>query len=382
MNQPPFIFHDMQDSQMFALAQSAGRAGFKIHGITQSIKEAPWVKHSQFIDEVTELPSLGDVNKGIYALNLKKAGITGVFVPVVDDIADLLAEYAPLLRKNGLSFLTVSPNQIDMCNTIALQQWQGSLWIPPTAYCTGQDLLKTAIAIGFPIILKSIRDGFITFYNQQSLEIWLETAHTHYPLHLHQRVQRYIQGSTEKMATVLLLFDTQTRPVRGFTARRLRVAQTHYGPFGETLAAKAEWLPNLYHAAVELLTAIGWVGFAEVECKQDQNGQWHLLEINPRLSGWTCLAEADGAGLLQAYYHLNTTNSALEPVCLQRSQTSYSRMIASSGHQPDWENFQYSTYKKMFQHQTQACFGAWDKLDKQANQAWLKLMVKRFLKKV
>lgn len=302
MMKTPFVFHDMQDSQMFALAQAAGRAGFAVHGLVRSTKEVPWVTQSRYIHNITELPSLGDVNMGLYALNLKKENISGIFVPVVDDIADLLAEYAPLLRKNGLSFLTVHSSQIEMSNTFALQQWQGKLKIPRTTYCTSNELIETALEIGFPVILKSVRDGFVTFHHQEAMQAWLNNAvHHHYPLHLHQRVQQYIQGETASMATALLLFDEQSRPVRGFTARRIRVAQTNYGPFGETLAAKAEWLPDLYEACVELLSALGWVGFAEVECKQDQHGDWQLIEINPRLSGWSCLAEVDGAGFLQAY---------------------------------------------------------------------------------
>ena len=378
----PFIFHDLQDSQIFAMAQAAGRAGFDAQGTVQSLKAAPWVKHSRYISHVEEMPSLGDVNKGLFALNLKKSGLSGVLVPMVDDIAQLLAEFAPLLRKNGLSFLTVHPEQIDMCDLTALQQWQGKLRVPNTLYCHGESMLKAAESIGFPVIFKSFRDGFIRFENQQNLAQWLESQSAKdYPFHLQQRVQQYVAGETTQLASVVLLFGAEGKPIRGFTARRIRVTQTLYGPFGETLAAQAEWLPDLYEAAVELMSAIGWVGFAEVECKQDINGTWWLIEINPRLSGWSCLAEADGAGFLQAYHHLCTEDKPLQEACLQRSVTQYSRMVASSRHQPDTVNLSLHTLKKMYQHPNDFLYGAWDKEDGKANRAWLSFMLKRYLKK-
>ena len=278
-NELPFVFHNLQDSQVFALAQSAGKKGYKVTGYIDD-EPAPWVEQSIYIQQYKEIPNLGTVNMGMYALNIKKAGLKGVFVPLVDDIADLLAEYAPLLRKYGLQFLTPHPSQIQQINTYYLQEWQGKLSIPKVAYCSGEEILTTANDIGFPIILKSFRHGFAMFLDSKSLQTWLDN-HSDYPFHLVQRVQQYIAGDILSMASALLLFDQESRPIRGFTARRLRVEQTLYGPFGETVAAQAEWIPELYEAALELLSDMGWVGFAEVECKQDTNGTWHLLEINP-----------------------------------------------------------------------------------------------------
>jgi hypothetical protein len=379
MNNTPFIFHDLQDSQIFALAQIAGKQGFDVVGTLPNIHEAEWVKKSRYIQQYFELPSLGDTNMGLYALSLKRANLSGVFVPIVDDIAILLAQYAPLLRKNGLQFLTVNPEQLDTIDHTMLQHWQGKLNIPHTIYCSGDELVQTAVSIGFPVIIKSFRDGFIAFSDKVSMQTWLAENEETYPFHFVQRVQQFITGNTSKMASALLLFDEQSRPVRGFTARRTRVAQTLYGSFGETVAAQAEWLPDLYDAAVELLTQLGWVGFAEVECKQDENGQWHLLEINTRLSGWACFAEADGVDFLKAYYQLCTEDKTLEPCCPQRSATTYTRTIASSKHQPDWENLNLQTYKKMLKYPDDVCYGAWQETDPLANKTWVKHMQSRCL---
>ena len=155
------------------------------------------------------------------------------------------------------------------------------------------------------------------------------------PQYMH-RIQQYIEGPIDRMASAMLLFDAEGRPVRGFTGRRLRVSDTRFGPFGETTAARAEWIPELYTGARDMLARIGWQGFAEVECKQGDDGRWTVMEINPRTSGWICLAEADGAGFLQAYHRLCTGDLVLEEACLQRSRTAYRRLIATCYHEPDW----------------------------------------------
>jgi predicted ATP-grasp superfamily ATP-dependent carboligase len=50
-------------------------------------------------------------------------------------------------------------------------------------------------------------------------------------------------------------------------------------------------------AALRLLQAIGFDGLAEVEYQVDADGCPRLMEINPRLHGWTSLAVAAGADL-------------------------------------------------------------------------------------
>lgn len=66
------------------------------------------------------------------------------------------------------------------------------------------------------------------------------------------------------------------------------------------------------------------------------DGRWYLLEINPRLSGWLCLAEADGAGMLAAYWRMMGEGVALSPAWLQRDVSCYVRTIGHRYHEPDW----------------------------------------------
>jgi len=381
----PFVIHDLQDSQMFALAQAAGRSGFSIQGLASSMEA--WIEISRYIDDCALVPSLGDVIESIYALNLKKTGVSGVWLPCVDDIAIFTADFQCFLDDLGLKHLIASEQSMEASDVSQLQDYDGVLKIPKTEWLTWEELEQSAPHLSYPLILKSLRGDFQRF---ASKDILLSYLSQHESSPLLQRVQSYIEGETSTMATAMLLFDRHGRVVRGFTGRRLEVAQTKHGNFGETTAAKAEWIPELYDGAVALLEHIGWQGFAEVECKQAADGRWYVLEINPRVSGWLCLAEADGAGFLQAYHALCADDADLKTCCLQQSRCEYKRLVAAGFHQAHWDDSGkhwnigqlWILLKDAWQFWRKFPYisgGAVDILDKQASIALVKASLRRDL---
>ncbi len=383
----PFVVHDIQDSQMFALAQAAGRSGFVVHGLASW--QAPWIGVSRYIERWFCVQSLGDVVDSVYALHLKKTGLQGVWLPCVDDIAMFTAEFRPLLQDLGLKALIPSAESMERADVAQLQDFSGMLKIPETYWLPHEDLLQRAGDLPYPCMLKSARGAFRLLDGEDAL---LQALHGQDDAGVLQRVQQYIAGDTPRLATVMLLFDAQGRVVRGFTGRRLRVAQTAYGAFGETTAARAEWIPELYDGAVALLEYIGWQGFAEVECKQGDDGQWYVLEINPRVSGWLCLAEADGAGFLQAYHALCTESEVLQSCCLQTSTHTYVRMLTAGLHEPDWVVSSdlkvglwarvqrlLSTAYHYWQQSPLMVLGAWDAWDRQASWCMFKENLRQYV---
>lgn len=387
----PMIIHDLHDSQMFAIAQAAGRAGISIEGTFWPME--PWGEKSRYIRNRVVLPCLGEQLKGTYALSLKNSGFSGVWLPCVDDMADFTARYQELLRSIGFKFITADAESIASAFATESLPETSILKVAPMRLIRIAELYEKAERETFPLMIKSVRDNFRKFDNAQSLRAFLEEGLEQYGEGDH-RVQQYIEGGVEKMASAILLFDDQSRPVRGFTGRRLRVADTHFGPYGETTAAKAEWIPELYEGARELLSALHWKGFAEVECKQGEDGYWYVMEINPRLSGWTPLAEADGAGLIAAYYQMCSAGVKLEEACLQRSKAEYVRMIATSYHDPDWAVERQgnrslisqignliSTIMFYRKRRPDMLLGAWDDLDLPASFAIFHSTVKRFWEK-
>ncbi|MDQ6954993.1 MAG: hypothetical protein Q9M20_06075 [Mariprofundaceae bacterium] len=371
----PLIIHDLQDSQMFALAQAAGRANMVLQALASS--EQSWLENSRYFSSYKILPSLGDVIESVYALSLKKSGVSGVWLPCVDDVAMFTAAFQDFLKSRGMLSLVAKVESIEHADLSHLQDFQGFLNIPKTRWLSHAELQGDAVKLSYPLILKSSRGNFQRFNDAKKLLTHLDAAE--HVSAFSQRIQQYILGDVTNMATAMLLFDKNSQPVRGFTGRRLRVAQTKYGDFGETTAAQAEWIPELYEGAVELLKYLNWQGFAEVECKQATDGTWFVLEINPRLSGWTCLAEADGAGFLQAYYAMCAHDMPLKETCLQRSKAKYIRMLAAGFHKPDWFINQFVKNKRhsklywlikdlyqLWRYKMTLSAGAWDFLDRQA----------------
>jgi len=366
----PLVIHDLQDSQHFALAQAAGRAGIPVVGTCQPME--PWIRTSHYVDKAVAMPCLNDVTRSIYALNLRNADLAGVWLPCTDDLAEFTAHYRSLLENLGMRFLTVDPGTMAMAFDRTLWPAVDRLGVPFSAESPVGQMHARLQELSYPLLVKSRRSAYRRIDDAKSFFSYLDDE----PVDASIAVQAYVPGEVSSMASAILLLDDDSRVVRGFTGRRLRVAPSLYGPFGETTAARAEWIPELYEGAAELLTKLGWKGFAEVECKQDADGRWQVMEINPRLSGWSCLAEADGAGMLAAYYRLCADGARLEEACLQRSRAAYVRVISTCYHDPDWgvatvENDSFgkrlrrlwSALSAEWRQPADISLGAWDRRD-------------------
>jgi len=389
VNQPiPLIIHDLQDSQMFSLAQAAGRAGIRVEGTCHPFE--PWLKASQYIDRAVELTCLEYVTSSAYALNLRNSGLSGVWLPCSDDLVEFTARYRPLLEHMGMRFLSPNEEQYEMTQQYHLLPEVKGLEKTFGGDVQVSSLYENIDDLPYPLIIKAQRWKYHIIDNAADFLTFLD----HHQGKEHQEdslcLQSWIEGGIERMASAILLFDANGHVVRGFTGRRQRVAPTPDGTFGESTAVKAEWIPELYDGAVELLTAMKWQGFAEVECKQAPDGKWYVMEINPRLSGWACLAEVDGAGMLQAYYDMCAHGAVLEEACLQRSDSRYVRMITTCYHDPDWavsteENdtiwnrikrivYTLREYRK---DPTRFSLGAWDGQDLRASLYLLRRTIRR-----
>lgn len=252
----PLIIHDLHDSQMFSIAQAVGRAGVPVEGTFWPIEG--WGRKSRYIQRAVALPCLGDQLQGTYALGLKSSGLSGVWLPCVDDMADFTSQYQELLRNIGMKFLTVDAKTMEWAYAVEALPEIETLKMLPLKIIQAGELYENAGIYSYPIMLKSERDRFQKFSDPAALKIFLTQQGVEKDAERLQRVQQFIEGGVDRMASALILFDADSRPVRGFTCRRLRVAETEFGSFGETTAAKAEWIPELYEGACELLSAMKW----------------------------------------------------------------------------------------------------------------------------
>jgi predicted ATP-grasp superfamily ATP-dependent carboligase len=81
--------------------------------------------------------------------------------------------------------------------------------------------------------------------------------------------------------------------VASVVARRVRQFPMDFGQFSTYVETVDE--PHVIEPAVQLLKAIRFTGLAEVEFKRDpRNGEYKVLDINPRVWGWHTLARRAG----------------------------------------------------------------------------------------
>jgi predicted ATP-grasp superfamily ATP-dependent carboligase len=123
-----------------------------------------------------------------------------------------------------------------------------------------------------------------------------------YPL-----VQEYIEGGGYGYFAIT---DSRGEPVVTFCHRRLREYPITGGP--STLCESVRD-PVLIDLGTKLLRALGWRGVAMVEFKRDRDGQYKLLEINPRYWGSLPLALACGVNFPQYQVEMALGRCAPQP---------------------------------------------------------------------
>ena len=113
--------------------------------------------------------------------------------------------------------------------------------------------------------------------------------------------QEYVTGSRE--CGFFALFDSG-EPVATFQHRRVR---SHSYAGGPSVYRTAIDDPSLEAAGLRLLEALDWHGPAMVEFKYDPvDGEFYLMEINPRFWGSLALPVAAGVDFPKLYYELAT----------------------------------------------------------------------------
>lgn len=189
---------------------------------------------------------------------------------------------------------------------------QAGIPMPMTFAPTSEEELETLFGqVPYPCILKPIsryeyRDGALRQKAfQHSYGVKALRANNEEQLLEHFRrtmaddfrviVQEEIPGSEDMLYTVGLYADRQSELKGTFTGRKLHQLPPDFGlcTYGESLHE-----PLLLDMAAKMVKAFGFHGIAQIEFKlDDRDGQFKLMEINPRGWQWSYLATACGVNL-------------------------------------------------------------------------------------
>jgi predicted ATP-grasp superfamily ATP-dependent carboligase len=183
---------------------------------------------------------------------------------------------------------------------LAIQQ---NIPCPKTRFIKDLSEIKQASEeISFPLIIKP-RSSFgsrgIVYVERPSefCEAY-KKVHSGYPFPL---IQEYIPPGGNACG-VFLLFDINSEPKAVFAHKRLREFPLRGGP--STLRESIH-APELVEMSTKLLKALNWFGIAMVEYKEDpRDGQFKLMEINPRFWGSLPLAILAGVDFPYLLYKL------------------------------------------------------------------------------
>jgi predicted ATP-grasp superfamily ATP-dependent carboligase len=180
--------------------------------------------------------------------------------------------------------------------------------IPATAYPTSAtDAVAAGSAMGYPVLVKpSAPEGFKRRFRRQAfrcssaseLERTFADAEPFGPM-----VQEFIPGADSELYTFGSYIAEDGTALGLFCGRKLR--QTPPG-VGTCRLGEAVWVDDVVVQGLRLLQKIGLHGISQVEFKRDdRDGRFKLMEVNPRLWKWHGLAAACGVNLpLIAYRDL------------------------------------------------------------------------------
>jgi len=179
--------------------------------------------------------------------------------------------------------------------------------IPKTLFPEDLDALKK-LDLSFPLIIKPAIVK--TFYNKTKQKVYMVNNKNEL-IKLYKKacqyipateilIQEYIPGGSEHQYSFCPMFK-DGEVIARVVARRSRQHPMDFGhasTFVETIN-----IPLLEQIGTQFLTAINYYGIAEVEFKQDpRDGEYKLLEVNPRIWGWHSLSRRAGMSLPYALF--------------------------------------------------------------------------------
>lgn len=301
------VVTDARYRMALAVIRSLGRAGVKVVAAQAEHKPGDTLGfYSRYVSRRVPLPPLG--NASAYIEALFKLGSKGdVLLPVT--LGSILATAEHRERLEQVYHLAVaSPESINLANdTSSLLELAGSLDIPAPLTTTlerAETVSELASRLKYPVVIKYRAGEELQLPPQRRYAIvrkpdefkQIFTAmHRLQPFPL---VQEYITGGGYGVSAI---FDKKGQAAAMFAHRRLREYPVSGGP---SCLCESYYDPRLFDYALRLLRALHWEGVAMVEFKQDDRGEYRLMEINPRFWGSLPLAIAAGVDFPYILYQV------------------------------------------------------------------------------
>ncbi|WP_047980371.1 carboxylate--amine ligase [Ornithinibacillus contaminans] len=161
-----------------------------------------------------------------------------------------------------------------------------------------------------PAFVSTFRKKIFMVHTMEELDEALEKAKA---ANLEVFVQRIIPGFDDHMYTFDAYLDQNSKVTHWTTCQKLRQYPINFGASVYTIQ---KYTPDLYEIGAKFLEGIGYKGFAEIEFKKDeQTGEFYLIEINARITNFNHLLYKVGLNFPYITYR-EMIGDPLEPKAL------------------------------------------------------------------
>ncbi|MEW6679706.1 MAG: ATP-grasp domain-containing protein [bacterium] len=223
-------------------------------------------------------------------LTIHKKTPIDVIIPNLDSEMYSFVSLEKRLIRHGIKTFLPTKEQLKMCSKITLAESDNISGIPLPLSSVVRDMKMVGKVekIGFPLIVKGIFYEAYKAHNIDEVAKFIDKIKLKWGMPI--ILQKFIPGDE---FNVSLVGDGMGNS-KGFVCMR-KLMLTDKGKAWSGITIRDEALNRLVERFIE---GTKWRGPAELEIlKSKDNGQFYLLEINPRFPAWIYLAKASGVNL-------------------------------------------------------------------------------------
>ncbi len=213
-----------------------------------------------------------------------------VIIPTLDAELQSFIDLEPELRSMGIGMCLPTREQLDLrskVNLAALGRRAG-IRVPTTAVVTDADeLLRIHEKVAYPFFVKGV------FYGATLVHSLDEAIHAYHKVVAQWGVPVILQELVRgEELDVVGVGDGEGGLVGAVPMKKMLLTDKGKGWAGITVRD-----PDLHAVAADFARATRWRGPFEVEVMRDEEGRYHLIEVNPRFPAWCYLSAAAGVNL-------------------------------------------------------------------------------------
>ena len=212
-------------------------------------------------------------------------------IPCLDAELPSICRLTGQLEDMGITTFVPQKDQLDLRNKDRLEELAAHAGIdcPETKPITSIQFFRNCKqdGWGYPMVVKGIFYDAAVVENEDQAIAAFERISRQWGLPV--LVQRFLDGEEVNLTAI---GDGHGRLLGSVMMKKLAVTDKGKAWAGVTIADE-----QLYEASRALVAATNWRGPLEVEVMITANGDYHLIEINPRFPAWIYLSEGVGMNL-------------------------------------------------------------------------------------